>query len=218
MTHQFNITANNSKVIISAALDGFISGSLMIIKYYQTLGSVFESFRITIDINTSAVRVQTINQQTGTIISDTFLGNLIPATSTSGSLPYGSTFDLMFAICGDVLSISGRHIGSSGSLEPYNLSVASFGTPVNFINPLVSQATKVIFTGEGLVTLYFRPEFGINVQCSEPAQIYNQNWTSQDQQILIAGFVVGLLAVVLLIILVILYAVILRPVPTGSLT
>lgn len=217
MTSRFYLPSDNSKVIASVVLNGFLSESKLIIRYYSSVSSIFESFKIIIDVNTFAARAQKIDTRNGSLIDDVFLGHLLPATSASGSLPYGSSFDLMLSICSKTLSISARQI-DFGSLSPFDLSVSSFGSPVTFVDDRVSKATKLDLSGQGIVTVYFRTQSGIDAQCPILANVDDQNWSRADQSVLISALVLSVLSLVLLIILTILYTVLLYPVSISSLT
>lgn len=218
---RYLLTGQNSKFIITCEVSNVLTDPPLLVNRYFIGNNVFESFRVNINVNTSEASVNIVNTTTGAIISTETLGNIFPVSSGSSSSSASSgIFDLMYSICGNELTLSGRDTTTASSEAlTYNLNTSSFGTPLVFTNSLVGKVNQLQFTEEGLFGFTLRPLAGINPQCSQ-TPVFDQpgTFTVQDNEILIASVVLATIAFAIAIGLLIAFLVQMYPTTTTSST
>jgi len=207
---RYILTSRNSKFIVTNITTEAINSTPDLIVSYFIGNNVFPSFRIVINVLTSSTRAELINTKTGAVISTATLGNLLPSSSSivASSSAVNANYDLMFSICGKTLNISARNSTVSGSDEAsFTLATASFGTPVTFTNSLVETVNQLSVEQSNFLGFIFRPEYGINPQCSQTPVFDQSTFTTEDYQTLIAAIVIGVVAFIIALALLITYLV-----------
>lgn len=207
---RYLINAKNSKFIVTAQVSSILSDSPSLINRYFFGNAVFESFRIKTNVITTETSVEIVNTRTGKTVSSRSLGSLIPASS---SVPVSGIFDLMYSICGDTLTISGRDTATASSqAQTYKLNTSSFGAPVRFTNPLVAKVNQLSFGEEGLFGFQVQPMYGFDPLCSVVAVLDQPGtFTQEDDRILIASIALAVSALIVAISLLVAFLVRLYP-------